>query len=152
MAGTTGLEPAASAVTVRFRVYRPCVFNILDNVQTPKKRPFGACCPRVAPEFWPLPFLADFRLSFANRLVFIQIFAGHVILRHLMRANFLLIRAAGGFHARDYVGFKRVSFLQQIADTLRICTLDAGQSLQDRVAASANFWLGRWTSALLMAR
>ena len=50
MAGTTGLEPAASAVTVRFQVLSQCVFNGLDDVQTTKKRPFGACCPRVAPQ------------------------------------------------------------------------------------------------------
>jgi hypothetical protein len=43
-------EETASAVTVRFRAYRSCIFNDLDNVQTTKKRPFVACCPRVAPK------------------------------------------------------------------------------------------------------
>jgi hypothetical protein len=66
MAGTTGLEPAASAVTVRFRGDSPCVFSHLDDVQITKKRPFGARCPQDAPKPWPLPCLADLRLPFAN--------------------------------------------------------------------------------------
>jgi hypothetical protein len=57
-------------------------------------------------------------------------FAGNIILRHLMRANFLLIRVPGVFHARHYVGLERVSLLEQLVDTLRIRTFDAGQSLQ----------------------
>jgi hypothetical protein len=62
--------------------------------------------------------------------LFIQILAGNIILRHLVRANFLLISVPRVFHARHYVGLERVSFLEQLVDTLRIRTLDAGQSLQ----------------------
>ena len=47
-----------------------------------------------------------------------------------MRANFLPISVAGVFHARHYVGLERISLLEQLAHTLRIRTLDAGQSLQ----------------------
>src|SRR5260370_381352 len=66
----------------------------------------------------------------AHSLLFIQIFAGNIILRHLVRANFLLISVPSVFHARHYVGLERVSFLEQLVDTLRIRTLDAGQPLQ----------------------
>ena len=65
----------------------------------------------------------------AHPLLFIQIFAGNIVLRHLMRANFLFIGVPGVFHDRHYVGLERVSFLEQLADTLRIRTFDAGQSL-----------------------
>src|SRR5207244_9368306 len=64
----------------------------------------------------------------AHSLLFIQIFAGNVILRHLVRENFLLISVPSVFHARHYVGLERVSFLEQLVNTLRIRTLDAGQS------------------------
>src|SRR5712692_6603377 len=63
-------------------------------------------------------------------LLFIQIFAGNIVLRHLVRANFLLISVPGVFDARHYVGLERVSFIEQLVDTLRIRTFDAGQSLQ----------------------
>jgi hypothetical protein len=44
-------------------------------------------------------------------LFFIQIFAGNIILRHLMRANLPLIVAVGVLHASHHVGLERVSFL-----------------------------------------
>ena len=59
----------------------------------------------------------------------IQIFLGNIILRYLMSANFPLLSAPCVFYARHYVGFERVSFLEQLVDTLRIRTLDVGQSL-----------------------
>ncbi len=36
---------------------------------------------------------------FAHSLLFIQILAGNIILRHLMRANFPLVSVPGVFHA-----------------------------------------------------
>src|SRR5438445_4580617 len=70
------------------------------------------------------------REKVAYSLLFVQIFAGNIILRHLVRANFLLISVPGVFDARHYVGLERVSFIEQLVDTLRIRTFDAGQSLQ----------------------
>src|SRR5882762_2757844 len=62
--------------------------------------------------------------------LFIQILTGNIILRHLMRANFPLVSVLGVFDALYHVGFERVSFLEQLVHTLRIRTLDVGQSLQ----------------------
>ena len=62
-------------------------------------------------------------------LVFLQIFTGYVILRNLMRTNLPLISVPSLFHARHYIGLERVSFLDQLVDTLRIRTFDVGQSL-----------------------
>src|SRR6266566_9461975 len=76
----------------------------------------------------PIRFLIEGTES--NSLLFVQMFAGNIVLRHLMRANFLLISVPGVFHALHYVSLKRVSFLEQLVDTLRIRTFDAGQSLQ----------------------
>jgi hypothetical protein len=65
-----------------------------------------------------------------RRLFFIQIFAGYVILRNFVGVDFLLVSVVGALNAGDYVRFKRVSFLQQLVDTLRIRRFDVGQSLQ----------------------
>jgi hypothetical protein len=77
MAGTTRLELATSAVTVRCRGASPCVFKHLDDVQSTKKRPFGTRCPRDAPKSWRLPSFAGLRLSFADRAVFTRIRCSH---------------------------------------------------------------------------
>src|SRR5487761_863628 len=66
----------------------------------------------------------------AYSLLFIPIVAGNIILRHLMRANFPLVSVLGVLHALHRVGLERVSFLKQLVHTLRIRTLDLGQSLQ----------------------
>ena len=58
------------------------------------------------------------------RLVLIQVFAGNVVLWHLVRANSLLIGGVSSFHARHYVGLERVSFLDQFVDALRVRALD----------------------------
>src|SRR5713101_2321982 len=63
-------------------------------------------------------------------LFLIQIFAGNVILRHFVSANFLFVGPVGGFDARHYSGFERVSFLNQLVHTLRISACVLGQSLQ----------------------
>src|SRR5712692_1328954 len=47
-----------------------------------------------------------------------------------MRANFPLGSVLGFFHALHHLGLERVSFLEQLVHTLRIRTLDVGQSLQ----------------------
>src|ERR1039458_1733667 len=57
-------------------------------------------------------------------LLFIQILAGNIILRHFMRANLLLVSATSVFYARHCVGLERVSFLDQLGHTLRIRTFD----------------------------
>ena len=62
----------------------------------------------------------------SHSLFFIQIFLGNIILRYLMRANFLLVSAPSVFHTNYYVSFERVSLLDQLVDTLRIRTLDVG--------------------------
>jgi hypothetical protein len=45
-------------------------------------------------------------------------FTGNIILRHLMRANFLLISVPGVFYSLHYVRLEVVSFLEQLADAL----------------------------------
>jgi hypothetical protein len=65
----------------------------------------------------------------ARSLLFIQILAGNIVLRHLMRANLLLVIVTSVFYARHCVGLERVSFLDQLGHTLRIRTFDVGQSL-----------------------
>jgi len=65
----------------------------------------------------------------ARSLLFIQILAGNIILRHLMRANLLLVSVTSVFYARHCIGLERVSFLDQLGHTLRIRTFDVGQSL-----------------------
>jgi len=57
---------------------------------------------------------------------FIQVLAGNIVLRHLMRANFPLVTVIGIFHAFNHVGLERVSFLEQLVDTLRIRALGVG--------------------------
>jgi hypothetical protein len=58
------------------------------------------------------------------RLVFIQVFAGNVVLWHLVRADSLLIGGVSSFHAGHHVGLERVSFLDQFVDALRVRALD----------------------------
>src|SRR3981081_337706 len=60
----------------------------------------------------------------------IQILARNIILRHFMRSNFPLVSVPGVFHALHHVGLERVSFFEQLVHTLRIRSLDVGQSLQ----------------------
>ena len=63
------------------------------------------------------------------RLLFVQIFTGHVVLRHLMRANFFFIRAVGVFHADHCVGLECIPFGEQLVDTLRIRGFETRQAL-----------------------
>ncbi len=44
-------------------------------------------------------------------LLLIQIFAGDIILRHLVRANFALGGVPRALYAAHYVGLERISFL-----------------------------------------
>jgi hypothetical protein len=67
--------------------------------------------------------------SLSLYLFFIQIFFGNIILRHLMRANLLLFSVTSVLYARHCVGLEHVSFLDQLAHTLRIRSFDVGQSL-----------------------
>jgi hypothetical protein len=43
-------------------------------------------------------------------LLFIEILARHVILRHLMSMNFLLVSVIGSFHSADRISLERVPF------------------------------------------
>jgi len=43
--------------------------------------------------------------------LFIPVFAGNIILRHLMRANLFLVSVTSVFHPHYCVGLERVSFL-----------------------------------------
>ena len=63
-------------------------------------------------------------------LVFVQIFAGDIVLRHFVRVNFPSLAGLGGLHAHYYVGLEGVSFLEQFIYTLGTCTFKIGQSLQ----------------------
>ena len=64
-----------------------------------------------------------------HSLIFVQIFVGNIILGHFMRVNFVLISVPCVFDARHYFGLERVSFLDQLVDTLRVRAFDVGQSL-----------------------
>jgi hypothetical protein len=66
----------------------------------------------------------------ARSLLFVQIFAGNVVLRRLMRANFLTLSIPSVFHAHHYVGLERVPFPEQFVHAFRICAFNVGQSLQ----------------------
>jgi hypothetical protein len=72
-------------------------------------------------------------------LLFVPIFAGKIILRHLMPANFFLISVPGVFHAVTTSAPNAFPFLEQLADTLRIRTPDPEQSLQFSRLPSVDF-------------
>ena len=61
--------------------------------------------------------------------IFVQILAGNIIFRHLMRVDFLFLGILGVFHAFHYIRLERVSFLKQFVDAFRIRTFAPGQSL-----------------------
>jgi len=63
-------------------------------------------------------------------LIFIAVLAGNIILRDFVGVNFALVGVIGVLHALHRFGLERVSFLEQLVDTLGIRTFDAGQSLQ----------------------
>jgi len=63
-------------------------------------------------------------------ITLLSVFVGDIILRHLMRPNWPRVRARGVFHALHHIGLERVSFLQQLGHTFRICVFNIGQSLQ----------------------
>jgi len=54
----------------------------------------------------------------SRNLIFIQIFAGHVIFRHLVGMNFLFVVISRVFHTRYDVSFEGVSFFNQLLDAL----------------------------------
>jgi len=54
------------------------------------------------------------------RLVFIQIFAGNIVFRYLVRANFLLVSGLSALNTRYDVGLERIPFFDQLLDALRI--------------------------------
>src|ERR1035437_9476179 len=73
---------------------------------------------------------------------------GDIVFRHFVRHYFTLIGIRRVLHALHYFGLKRVSFLEQFVDALRIRARLASQSLQiPRLAARArsqSFGLGRY--------
>src|SRR5215471_11182914 len=62
-------------------------------------------------------------------LVFVEIFLGHIILRHFARSDFLRF-IVSSFDSVDYLGLERVAFFDKFADAFRIRTGRSGQSLQ----------------------
>jgi hypothetical protein len=52
------------------------------------------------------------------RLVFLQIFSGHVILGNLVRVNLSLISVPGVFYASHRVGLERIPFFEQLINAL----------------------------------
>jgi len=74
-------------------------------------------------------FLAAYASVCALLLIFIQVFAGHVIFRHFSGAHFSLATFSGFLDARYHSSLERVSFLDQLVNTLRICAFDVGQAL-----------------------
>src|ERR1700737_1394604 len=81
-------------------------------------------CRRSCP---PEPTTAFFRDSLRSCSVFVQIFAGHVILRHLVRSHFPPTTFPAFFDAGHGFGLKRVPFLKQLVDTFRVRSRDAGR-------------------------
>jgi len=71
----------------------------------------------------------DASIGTRNLLFFVQIFAGNIVLRHLVRANFLLVSVVSAFDTSNDVGFECIPFLDQLVDALRIRSLETGQSL-----------------------
>jgi hypothetical protein len=65
-----------------------------------------------------------------NVLLFIQIFAGNVVLGNLVCANFFFVCIVGILYARDYARFESISFLDQLIDAFRIRSFAVGQALQ----------------------
>jgi hypothetical protein len=72
--------------------------------------------------------LDDCHLQFSS--LFVEIFAGNIILGHLVSANFPFISLPCAFDASHHVSLERISFLDQLLDTLRVRAFGAGQSLQ----------------------
>src|SRR5215470_618851 len=62
-------------------------------------------------------------------LVFVEIFLGHIILRHFARSDFPRC-IVSDFDSVDYLGLERVAFFVTFADAFRIGTGRSGQSLQ----------------------
>ena len=62
-------------------------------------------------------------------LFFVQIFARNIVLRHLVPANFLLVRVVSAFDTSDEVGFECIPFLDQLVNALPIGSFEAGQPL-----------------------
>jgi len=65
-----------------------------------------------------------------QRSVFVQVFLGYVILRHLVGVHFLLFAVLDVFDTRYDISLKRVPFLEQFADTFRIGAFNVAQPLQ----------------------
>jgi hypothetical protein len=59
----------------------------------------------------------SFTCPSAALLLSIQVFAGHVVLGHLMRANFPLCAFSGVFDAQYHSSLERVAFLDQLVNT-----------------------------------
>jgi len=75
------------------------------------------------------PLILLFCLVFFD-LLFVQVFAGHVVFGHFTRANFLSFAFSGILNPRHYPSLERVPFFKQLINTFRIRTFDVGQTLQ----------------------
>lgn len=63
-------------------------------------------------------------------LLFIEVFAGHVVFGHLTGAHLPNTTFAGVFNAGDYSRLERVSLLDQLVHTFRIRRFQIGQTLK----------------------
>src|SRR5258705_1073064 len=78
--------------------------------------------------------VASRQSSAQGRLVFVQIFAGDIILRYFVGVDFAFV--SGVFHSLHDTCLERISFFDELVHTFRICTFTVGQSLQvTRLAA-----------------
>lgn len=57
-------------------------------------------------------------------LLFIQIFAGYIILRHFASSHFPFAAVASFFDSRHHSGLKRVAFLDQLVNAFGVGTFN----------------------------
>ena len=67
--------------------------------------------------------------QFPERLLFLQVFCGNIVLRDLMGVHFPFVSVVGVFCTYHGVGLKRVPFLDQLSYAFRVGLFNSGQSL-----------------------
>ncbi|SPE25556.1 hypothetical protein SBA2_260046 [Acidobacteriia bacterium SbA2] len=68
-------------------------------------------------------------LCVATHLVLVEVFLRHIIFGKLTRSNLFFISIVSLLYAFDSSGFESISLFEQLADALRIRTLNIGQTL-----------------------
>ena len=107
VAGKAPLLDARSGAPLRVR------YSVVTTAPVRPDPATGRAC-RVAGSIARLP------------LLFVLIFAGHVVFGHFTGANFLLVASSGVLDAGYDPCLERVAFLDQLVNTLRIGTFDVG--------------------------